>query len=814
MPSYPVNPNDATSPTDTQGAKQGAEELRALKGKVNGIVAGAITLIVANYAGPAGLVDFLHINSRYSHRDLIADGWMPSWFNQQWGGGPHYHELLDWATGVQYKFEAFDGYVDDEGTSPATLIDIGSAAARYKQYQSFNPSKNLSLQAVWCKFYKIANPTDNIVLELWSAGAGVPNALIATANVISGKQVTSDSAGQWYRFSFAAVQALVAGTTYYWVLTRSGAADAVNYYHSKGKGTTRFPNNLHGFGTVVPAWTATNTISKMFLVEAQVSDQSLTAGGTFNDGKYTFYEGNPINRTNSRSKELRDFKDFHPDDFTLALWGGSYTKDKTILDITYGLDHDRIVLRSKAATGLPELTIYERDGTVATVTGVTDVSTAGDKLLSIRVRAKNDGADTIQIWVNGAKEAELTLASYDLDELFAQAQIGTFILGGGWNLASAFAWTQKLDMTVLPSAAGWAFTTTTATVEGNEFAVANGKLNMIRAGMGATDGWYRKAALALSNANGWVVGLKGRTTYSDNTVNQSPCALTVYDGTKLHKLTFHEFFMQRFDGGAYVALQVPQIDHKSRENVVVVAGKGSDAYHFVNGKLLEDVTSFMTGASGANQIDYGDDEPGAGRNADAVLDYLAYYNTALVLPGATSGYFSEFMLWSGDKTALLATLYNAGVPLSGKQVLGVKQDRLVDADVTQMYYQRGLASGPNTASAAATPAMIPEMETFSIGDFFSLEAASGMANSGAGGISPLIIFTDGAQKTEQIGANTGYPYAQSVNAGSPVAVSTFASLKFEFGLHKHDIRFHGDGAVTTSSQISRRMRVTAKVGSK
>jgi hypothetical protein len=110
--------------------------------------------------------------------------------------------------------------------------------------------------------YKILNPVDNLTVKLFSAGAGIPNALIATANVINGKQITSDSNGQWYRFSFAAVQALVAGThLLYGTVSKSGGVDAANYYNWKIKSvaTTKFPSNLHGVGTAVPAWTATNT---------------------------------------------------------------------------------------------------------------------------------------------------------------------------------------------------------------------------------------------------------------------------------------------------------------------------------------------------------------------------------------------------------------------------------------------------------------------------------------------------------------------------------------------------------------------------
>lgn len=805
MPTYIVDPNNPASPTDLQGARQGAEEIRGLKTRLAGITAGAVLVGANNYVGPSGLVDFLHINSRYSHRDLIADGWYPAFFNQQWGGAPHYFEMVDSATGTPHKFEAFDSYIETDGTEA-----IGDVAARFYQYQSFIAPKALNLQAVWFKFYKNGNPVDNLTIKLWSVAAGVPNAVIATANVINGRQITSDTLGQWYRFSFAVAQALVANTQYIITAEKSGGLDAANYYVNRMKAVpTRYPNNLSGIGTSAPVWTTSNTASRLiFICEAQASDQSLTAGGAFNDGKYTFFEGNPLNRSNARCKELKDFKDFHPDDFTFAIYGSSWTKDKTILDITYGLDHDRIVLRSKAATGLPELTIYEKDGTVETITGTTDISTVGDKLISIRIRAKNDGADVLQIWINGAKEAETTLKSYELDELFAQAQIGTFWLGGGWNLASAFAWTQKLDMSTLPSANGWTFTTTTGTVEGNVYTISGGKLNQIRSGMGnAADGNYRRAAAGFNNANGWTVVTKVRIESADNNLSQAPVALDIYDGAKRPQSALHEYFWQSADGGVWNVIGIPQFNLKTFENVLLISGRGSDVYRFANGKLVEDGTSKMLGASAVNVIDFGDIESAAGRNGGSVWDYLAYYNTAIVLPQCTSGNFSEFMLWSGDKTALLATLYNAGAPLSGKQVLGVKQNRLVESDVITRIQLKGITGTPTTTTTWTSTALLPEMECFVLGDKVNMVVFDVVQNNTAPQWVLETCTLDGRLTTE-------YDLSHSASAGAnnSTTVNKMSNFETNFGLHRAEVRWAVSNNTGTSAGKTRNLNVIAGVG--
>jgi hypothetical protein len=90
---YVVNANDASTPTEDQGATQGAEELRALKTKIASVVAGAI-VVGAAAATPADLVTLVQpdVNDRPS---MVAGGWLPWNLNQQWGGAPMPFHLVD-----------------------------------------------------------------------------------------------------------------------------------------------------------------------------------------------------------------------------------------------------------------------------------------------------------------------------------------------------------------------------------------------------------------------------------------------------------------------------------------------------------------------------------------------------------------------------------------------------------------------------------------------------------------------------------------------------------------------------------------------
>jgi hypothetical protein len=271
------------------------------------------------------------------------------------------------------------------------------------------------------KLNKTGNPTSACRIRIFSDSSG-PNASLLTVVDLAASTISSDSNGQWYRAYNGTGVSLTAGTQYYIVATRvDGSFDASNYYSwAQGTGSSKYPHGIvyqtDGAGTN----SAASGYDNVFFVEAPSSLASIQTGGIFSDGKLTFFEGSPLNQSNGRCKDLKDFRGLDLTDCTLLVRGTAWTKDKTIMDITYGLDHDRIVLRANASTGYPQVDVYESDGTKHTVTGTTDVS-SGNHDIAIRLRAKNDGSDVVQLWVNGASQGTpVSSASIAFDTLFNQ----------------------------------------------------------------------------------------------------------------------------------------------------------------------------------------------------------------------------------------------------------------------------------------------------------------------------------------------------------------------------------------------------------
>lgn len=781
MATYVVNPNDPTSPTNTQGAKQGAEELRALKLKIQQIVAGALISTAAG-ANAADITTFIQPDPN-DRPSIVAGGWLPWNLNQQWGGaGCTPFHMVDSATGIEYKFDAFDAYIDNNDNTTAS---VAQAAANIYRFQVITPSKSLSLQALWLKFYKVNNPVDNVTVSLYTVVAGVPGALIATANVINGKQITSDANGQWYRFSFAVVQALVAGTQYMIVITKSGGLDAVNFYNLLTKTTTRYPSNLQGVGTVVPAWTATNTITANFICEAQASDQAIQTAGTFTGRIVGSGTGNPTNRAVGYCKPLREFFPlFHPNGWSILLRGKSWTKDATIAEFMYGLHHDRINVRCNTATGFTCVTIFKSDGSGGSITGTSDISGNAYKDILIVGRSMGDGGDYCKIYVGiggvWTKEVESTAQTYTFDPLMLKQ--GTGWIMGGFQVFFSGNYTKISDMGVLPSADGWTFATTTATAEGNVFAISGGKLSQIKAGMAAGgDGLYRKAAAALVNATGWHFATKVRCISNTNTATSAGAAMQVriQDGTKDLQTEIQEYFIGT---NFAVSGMLPQLDCKYSDIVYNVSGKGSDYFAVVNGKYLVDGTGALTSASATNQIDWGDGSTTANENADAEYDYVGYYSGANLILQFTAGELHEFAVFSGDKNLLGQALYNAGVPLSVKQYCGLSR-AYVGESVAQKLYIRGVIGGNTTAST--TPVLNTDMEAFVLGSEFSISHQTVTINSGANNVNFIIQTIDGVTMHTNNESSMGQPTATL----EYTLLFGPKTIKTNFGLHKIEGRW-------------------------
>jgi len=738
------------------------------------------------------LVSYLHPHVQTTRRDLVKAGFLPAFFNQQWGGAPMPFEIVDGATGVMHKFDAMTSYVEDD--SGQAFIN---GASLTHAYEGFKASQTGTIAAIWVKLYKVGNPANNLQAFIYSDTGGVPNALVTsgTATAQSGKLHTSKTDGEWYRFVFVTPPSETAGTQYHVVMKSSGAVDASNYWVYKRSSVKKYPHGNAGYGDATPAWTAQATTAMNFIIEPVAAGNVLQSGGIFGDGKLVFYEGSPLNQSGGYCRNLRDIAGFDPTDFTLLLRGTAFTKNKTIWEMQYGMDHDRIVLRCNVTTGFAKVDLYETDGTKHTVTATSVDLSSGDHNIAIRVRAKGDGADILQLYVNGVSNGTaLTSQTITFDTAFGT--LGTEWLGGGFAVAPT--WTQKLAMGVLPSADSPVWTYSGTATESAAFSVSGGKLYQNKNGYTSLQtGYYERAALSLSNANGYQVAMRIRGSSCPSTKSNSAARLLIYDGTKTNFLSWSEYFAETQSNALNAS---PQFDLKNAMSVLHTSGKGSDFYWFKDGRLTVDGTAVMTNTSGANQISFGDSDAAAGENADVVYDYLAYYNTNNNPPQFTSGSLSEYGLWNGDATSLLAALYNGGTQISIKTYCGVRENWL-GAEVVQRLVQRGITNGPTTTAPAASPGQLEEMECFVVGDSLGVNAVATIQNSGTND-NYVCPFIDGVPFITRTSFTSTNFYALSL----PIR----AEKKVGFGLHKVGLGKAAGAGTFTASAIDRSMTVEAR----
>jgi hypothetical protein len=741
--------------------------------------------IVAVAQQPITLI-YPDINDRPA---MVAGGWKPWNLNQQWGGaGCMPFHMVDSATGVEYKFDAFDGYMNQVAQTRAVGID----GARYYAYQSITPAKNLSLNEVWIKAWKNGNPVDNLTLQLWSVAAGSPNAVIATANVINGKQITSDPNGQWYRFVFPAVQALVAGTQYVFVLFKSAGVDAANYYNVWGDTTTKYPNNLGGQGTSVPVWTIQNAISLNFLAVAQASDQPIQSAGTFDGRIVGSGTGNPINRSVGYCNDIRNILPlFQPQGWSILIRGKSWNKDCTIADFLWGLHHDRINVRSLVASGFIQVNVYDKNSAITTITGVSDVSTNSYKDILITGRSLGDGADYLRIYVginnNWTKEAEVTAQTFSFDPLMLRN--GTAWIMGGFPLFPKANYSNFADMSVLPSGApGYTFNGTA--IEGNVFAVTGNKLYQIKSGFAAADtGFYAHGAAGFNTAVGNLIATRFRVTNNTNTKDKAGIFINAFDGTRGYSLQFGEYWASYVQNGSgNPGLFFPQIDNKTTDVTYFSASKGTDALLFANGRLLCDCTGVNTFASGSNSVNFGDNDNTAGENSDAVWSYVGYCNTAAIYPQFTTGELHEFATFPGEQATLGQVLYNAGQPVSVKQYCGVGKN-FAGEQIKQIINQLGIT--PNATIASATFATQPEMECFALGAY-AVCNSNYSGNNGA-----LAVLMSYGLHTDNKYLGGDICQISSPGVGYDCVFSVFSERPIAFGLHKIEGRWACSGNTQT-----------------
>ena len=752
------------------------------------------TGLINRMTAQADLISFQHVNVTTAHRDTIKAGFIPAWFQQQWGGGVNGYELVDAATGTPYVVESATGYIEQN-----FVQSVAGGAGNTSVSQGFKVSTSQSISEVWVKIVKVANPANNLELRIQADdGTGKPTANFTaitngTATALSGKLFESgDASGAWYRYVFPTPCALTAGTQYHLCLKSSGAVDGTNNWSWMTQTSKKYPHGNICLGDAAPAWTATTTTACCFILGAATTSQTFQSGGIFGDGKAVFYEGSPLNQSNQRRADLADLKGLTPNNMTLLLRGTAHTKDKTIADMTYGLDHDRVVIRCAVTTGFPVLTVYDSAGTARTVTGTTDIS-SGNHDVAVLVTTAG-----CSLWVDGASQGTPYVGTITFDTLFAQGQIGSLWIGGGFALAPTWSGSSISSFTGLPSTLGWTYGG--AATEANAFSVSGGYLYQNKAGITALqDAYYQKATAGFSNTNG------GNTVWSNQIVSATNVSfrfgaeVAVRDGAKAATLAQQEYYVQPYYGvqGVY-----SQVDCKSSQHSYNFANKGSDSYLFRDGAVVFDGTNLNTSASATNDIIFGDGDTTSGENYDVRWRYMKYYTTAALLPQATAGSLSEWAIWTGDKTSILATLWNSGSPISVKQFcgLGVNWKRGDDGAWVHRVRKDGITSGPTSSTTAV---ILPEMEGFVLGDDLQISTHNFLYNSAGGNGILSNIRVDGSRSGSSPSDYDGL--IASTTATYQVDMALNRAAKTYFGLHKVEVFFWAGAGTNTCQSTLRKI---------
>jgi len=736
---------------------------------------------------PYLLVSAFHANLNTSRKDLFRLGFLPAMFNQQWGGGiMPFEGLVDGATGTIYNFDSATCYIENDTTGL-----VGYDTTNQYLEQEIKVGQEITVAAAWVKAYKVGNPTGNLQLSIYSDTAGSPNTAIANgaATAQAGTVHTSKTDGEWLRFVFATPPTLSANTVYHLVLSRSDAVSSTNYWKVLAKITGTYPHGEAQKGSSVPAWSAYSSVTDInFIVEPAAAKQYIQSGGIFSDGKLVNNEGSPLNQSQGQVRAIKDIPGADKSEGTVMLAGTAFTKDKTIWEWQYGLDHDRIVLRCNVTTGYAQVDLYESDGTKHTVTATSVDLSSGNHQVAVHWRAKADGSDRLDLIVDGAANGTaVTSATITLgDELLL---LGHEWLGGGFAVCPT--WTKTTAMGSLPSADGWTWTGTGT--EANCVSVSGNKLYQNYTGYASTDtGYNLLPTLSLSNANGHSQTLKTRVSRDANVKNSISYSLISYDGTKLHKVCFHEYWVEN-TGDATV--HYFQCDLHSTESVFHSVVKAADGFVIHNGKVIIDLTGLVTDTTVANQIIHGDASASASENTDAVTDYHKYYNTAAILPQFTSGTISEYALWAGDARDLLAPLYDGGSFISVKEYCGLSKNWHAEEAFVQREVREDITSDPTTTATAAT--LLNEMEAFVLGEDVGATAFNYAWNSVDGNNTSLSVFMDGAFMRNFVVRLTDAG-GGSAGASSPQTPNANAYSKAYFGPHKVEARWHVNANTGTS----------------
>tara|TARA_Y100000310_G_scaffold323609_1_gene384279 strand:- start:3046 stop:4959 length:1914 start_codon:yes stop_codon:yes gene_type:complete len=164
----------------------------------------------------------------------------------------------------------------EKNTTSNSDAQFGDNTASTKVAQSFQSSIAIDVDKITLRIRKILAPTDNVTVSIQADSAGEPDGSDIDSVNLAGTSLTTSYVNT--QFDLGSANALSASTTYWIVVTRSGAVDSSNYYEIEYQNTSVYASGqLKNFDSVTGNWETTDygaTSDAYFKVEFTTVDGS------------------------------------------------------------------------------------------------------------------------------------------------------------------------------------------------------------------------------------------------------------------------------------------------------------------------------------------------------------------------------------------------------------------------------------------------------------------------------------------------------------------------------------------------------------
>ena len=170
---------------------------------------------------------------------------------------------------------------------PGATVTLTTHGEQIAQSFSLEANTSWTVASVLVRMRRVGTPADNVTVELCSDSAGEPGTVLDSKTIVGATIGTNESS--WVAFEMANTDTITYGTTYWIVVSRSGANEAYNYYICEVDEELGYPRGQLLLWTG-SAWAARATDADLlFQVQGSVVTTTqlstlITTSGQFIDG--------------------------------------------------------------------------------------------------------------------------------------------------------------------------------------------------------------------------------------------------------------------------------------------------------------------------------------------------------------------------------------------------------------------------------------------------------------------------------------------------------------------------------------------------